>query len=239
MSDDRGPQTLPSESASDQVYALVRGAIASIPVLGALAAETFGILLVSPYQRRLHAWMEQVTTDLRALGERQHLDLATLTRNDTFVSTLIQATQAAVRTGRQEKLRLLRNAILSAAEDTSIDGDLQNIFVRYVDELTPAHFLFLSYLHANEDRLRGTQSYQDLFGSYLASQTLSISQDTFALIINDLTTRALVRFSRGISDFQDIDDPSYLITEDSRNSAMLRVTDIGRQLLDFVSEYGS
>jgi hypothetical protein len=241
MTDEPGDAlTPPTQSAGDYLQALVRGTLGAIPFAGGLAAETFGLLLVTPYQRRSREWMEQVAHDLRAFAERDRIDLEALAQNETFVSTLMQATQAAIRTSKQEKLRLLRNAVLSSSESAAVSADLQGIFVRYVDELTPAHFHLLVYLHANEERLRETQSYPDLLTDYLTTTKTKIPQDDFALALNDLNTRVLVHLSRGMEDFKDVDDPAIrmLASSEVRDKAMLRVTDIGCQFLHFVREHG-
>jgi hypothetical protein len=230
----------PTVASGDRLHAVVRGALGGIPVAGGLAAEVFGLFVVAPYQRRLQHWIETVSDQLRALAERQQLDLALLSSNDVFVSTLLQATQVAVRTHREEKLLLLRRAVLSAADDSPISADNQSTFVRYVDELTPAHFALLGLLLRSEDELRDCNSYQSLLMAFIEGSKINLSPDEFRLLCNDLSVRHLARFSSSMEDSTDAYRPSSIVMRGRQaDEPMLRVTDIGRELIRFVGDLKS
>lgn len=227
----------PAITSGDRLHALVKGALGSVPLAGGVAAELFGIFVVSPYQRRLQIWIEGVAESLRSLDER--LDVVSLANNDTFVSTLMQATQAAVRTHRQEKIQLLQHAVLSAAIGSAVPMDLQSTFVRYIDELTPTHFSLLSFLLKNELKLRDCGAYHILLGLFIEGTKIRVSPDEFRLLCNDLETRLLVRFSSSMEDFTSAYTPSTLLISGRReHEVMLRVTDIGRELVTFVGAHG-
>jgi len=227
----------PATTAGDRIHALVKGTLGSVPLAGGLAAELFGMFVVSPYQRRLQIWIEGVAERLKSLDER--LDVVSLANNETFVSTLIQATQAAVRTHRQEKILLLQHAVLSAATGLPVPADLQSTFVRYVDELTPIHFSLLGFLLEKEHKLRDCGAYHTLLGLFIEKTNLRVSPDEFRLLCNDLEIRLLVRFSSSMEDFTSAYRPStLLISNRLEHEVMLRVTDIGRELVRFVGANG-
>jgi len=237
MSDEeqREPGSPPATSYIDRLHSLMRGTFGSAPIGGGLAAELFGMFVVSPYQRRLQGWFESVADRLKALEGKQEISLAELAENEVFVSTLMQATQAAVRTHREEKIFLLRHAVLAAAVGFPVSADLQSVFIRYVDELTPVHFVLLGFIHDNEDILRQFESYEKLLMEFVIKAGITLSGDEFRLLCSDLSVRLLVRFSSSMGDFTDAYRPSsILLRQRDENEPMLRVTDIGRELVRFV-----
>ena len=226
---------LPTSSSGDRLHAMVRGLLGVVPYAGGLAAEIFGVLVVSPYQRKLQRWIETVADQLRTLEDRHVIDFASLATNDVFVSTLLQATQAAVRTHREEKISLLRSAVLASASDSPVSADQQSTFVRYVDELTPPHFGLLGFICENEVELCSSESYRDLYDKFTHSTGVCLTPDEFRLLCSDLDVRLLVRFSRSMEDSTAAYIPGTLLLRPRReDQPMLRVTDIGRNLVAFV-----
>src|ERR1041385_1961513 len=108
MQDPMSPY-LPAPSEGDKIHALIRGLLGSIPGVGNLSAELFGLLVRVPVERRLQEWIEEVEDSLRSLYRRDSTIEAYL-HSEVFLSVLLAATQAAVRTHRKDKRRLLAAA---------------------------------------------------------------------------------------------------------------------------------
>ena len=70
-----------------------------------------------------------------------------LKENPTFISVMLQASQAALRAHQEEKLTALRNSVLNAAAGVEIDEDLQAIFLNLIDTFTPWHLRVLAVLY--------------------------------------------------------------------------------------------
>jgi hypothetical protein len=227
----------PKSSAGDVAHAVVKAGI-SVATAG-VGGEVFALLIRSPLQRRMQEWADRVEVRLKHLAERDREIVARLSDNDEFVSVFVSATQAAVRTHHEEKLRMLGSAVEHAATGVHLDADLQLLFVRFVDELTPTHFALLSVLAVNPDAIAEIESYEGLRDFFIAQTLIEPSKEEFRLFCNDLGSRVLVRFSDAIEDFGGIAQSELLATEASGRGTKVMVTELGNALLRFVQDEAS
>jgi hypothetical protein len=72
--------------------------------------------------------METVAETIRKLEQEKGVKLEDLQHNESFITTVMQATQMAVRNHEQEKLGALRNAIVNSALPHAPDDSLQQMF---------------------------------------------------------------------------------------------------------------
>ena len=136
--------TPPTETMGDKAHTLTRAGLAAIPYLGGSAAELFQLVLAPPLRKRQQEWMDSVAQGLRELEEKQKCVVDELKDNDAFIDTIMQASQAAVRTANEEKREALKNAVLNAALPNAPDESKQQIFVNFVDQFTVWHLRILS-----------------------------------------------------------------------------------------------
>jgi hypothetical protein len=107
---------VPASGKGDVAQEIVKAAISAAPLVGGPAAEIFGMVIAPPLQRRQAAWMDEVAEGLKQLeGKVEGFKIENLKENEQFVSTVLAATQAAIRTHQQEKREALRNAVLNVA----------------------------------------------------------------------------------------------------------------------------
>jgi hypothetical protein len=78
-------------------------------------------------------------------GKVEGFHVEDLAQNEAFVSTVLDASQAAIRNHQQEKLEALWNAVLNVAIGRAPDEDVQLMFVNLVDSLTPWHVRILRF----------------------------------------------------------------------------------------------
>ena len=133
----------PRPSAVDVLHTALRAALGSVPVVGAAAVELFALVVATPLEKRRHRWMEEVATRLVELGQKGCLRVEELGSNDAFLDSVMQATQAALRTNQGEKLRALRNAVLHTALGAGPNEIYQQIFLNFVDSFTASHLRML------------------------------------------------------------------------------------------------
>lgn len=195
--------SIPNSASVDKAHALVRGLVASTPFVGGFAAEVFNLLFVPPFQKRLELWMNMVAADLEELSSSSLISLENLGHDERFITTMIQCTQVAIRHHHQEKLSLLRNAVFNTAQQKYVKDDFESTFIQYIDELTPNHFAFLSFLWNEELNLQKVKSYENLLQQFLVSYNISVNREVFRLLCSDLNSRFLVRFSESIEDFDE------------------------------------
>lgn len=136
---------VPEATLEDQLHTLAKAGIASIPGVGAAASELFTVILTPPLEKRRVEWMNDVAERLKELEERGELNLEDLQGNETFITTVMQASQAAVRNHQSEKREALRNAVLNAALPHAPEESLQQYFVTLIDTFTVEHIRLLDF----------------------------------------------------------------------------------------------
>jgi hypothetical protein len=135
---------VPTGSKGDVAQEIVKAAISAAPLVGGPAAEIFGMVIAPPLQRRQAAWMEEIAEGLKQLeGKVEGFKIENLKENEQFVSTVLAATQAAIRTHQQEKREALRNAVLNVAVGSGLDQDAEAIFLSLIDRYTAWHLRIL------------------------------------------------------------------------------------------------
>jgi hypothetical protein len=138
---------VPKSSKGDVAHALVKAGLSTLPVVGGPAVELFQYLVQPPLERRRHEWMTQIGEKLREL-EAQGLKLEELQQNEQFISAVMQASTAALRTHKQEKLAALRNAILHIATGQGPEETIQHLLLTFIDEFSEMHLRVLTFARA-------------------------------------------------------------------------------------------
>jgi len=133
----------PEATLEDRLHTLAKAGIASIPVIGAAASELFTVILAPPLEKRRVEWMNDVAEHLKELEQRGELKLENLQDNEIFITTVMQASQAAIRNHQSEKREALRNAVLNAALPHAPEESIQQLFINQVDTFTVWHMRIL------------------------------------------------------------------------------------------------
>jgi len=222
----------PTPTHGDNTHTAVKVVLSAIPVLGGSAAELFDHVMTSPLARRREEWMKLVCDRLNNLD---NIDYATLVNNEEFVSAMIEATIAAIKTANNNKRNLLKNAIAKGAQDIFPKNDWSIVFIRYVDELTYEHVLLLSAMCETPENLTHVKSYGDLFNGYSHCLGGKVEQDYFKYLCSDLSNKGLIRVSADINDFGDVYEASSLLIEDTDDSLpRVKITEMGAAFIDWV-----
>jgi hypothetical protein len=223
---------VPRESAGDHLHTLARAGLSAVPVIGGPAVELFQMLIVPPLRKRQQEWMESVAVKLLELEEEQQCVVEELRNNDTFIDTMMQATQAAIRTANQDKREALRNAVLNAALPNSLDETHQQLFIGLIETFTGWHLRMLA-LFENPIKWftdRGKQPPRwEIAGSLstvlaAAFPELVSERELYELVGNDLFQRGLIRTAK----FQ------IVMTCDGAMSK--NTTQLGEEFLTFITE---
>ncbi len=139
---------LPEAQAIDTWFTIFRASAAGIPLVGGSITELWNGFFCSPLAKRREAWLRGLAIAVVELQKAvPNLSLESLQQNETFISAVLGASSIAMRNHREEKLNALRNAAISSVLHPDIDEDLQAMFMRYVDELTPWHLRILGAFH--------------------------------------------------------------------------------------------
>lgn len=141
------PIEMPESSKGDATHVLVKAGLSVIPVVGGPAVELFQYLIQRPLERRRTEWMTQIGEKLSEL-EKHGLKLKELQKNEEFISAVVQASTAALRTHKQEKLTALRNAVLHIATGQRPEETIQHLLLSVIDEFSEVHLRVLKFARA-------------------------------------------------------------------------------------------
>jgi len=119
----------PKPTTRDLLHTSLKAAISTAPFVGAPAAEFFSHFITPPLTKRQERWMIKVYESLIILAEKvESCSPENLSQNEVFITTLMGASQIAIRNHQQEKLEALRNTVLNSAQPDSLDEDIQSIY---------------------------------------------------------------------------------------------------------------
>lgn len=135
---------VPKPTAGDKVHALTKAGLSMIPVVGGPAVELFQNLVQPPLERRRKEWMEQIGEKLLSL-EQNGLNLNDLQGNEQFMTAVMQASNAALRTHKAEKLAALRNAVINVASGQGPEETIQHLLLSFIDEFSEMHLRLLAF----------------------------------------------------------------------------------------------
>lgn len=230
--------SLPENESGDRLHSLVKAGVGSIPWVGSAASEIFSALLVPPLTKRRNEWMEEVATGLQILEKNQQVILENLNDDEAFTTLLLQASDAAMRNHQAEKIEKLRNAVLNSATDIDIKEDLQMLFVRFINELSISHLVLLGFMHNNEQAIKDAREYEEIYSEFnKLNASKEIGREEFQLLCNDLNSKLLIKISPTVNGFDDIDGAAIVTTGGGDGvKPTVKVTDIGKQFLTFISE---
>ncbi len=180
---------------------MARGVLSGIPLAGGLASEIFNLVIAPPLTKRRDEWMESIARGLKELEENiGGFKIKELSKNESFLTTLMHSTHLALRNHQKEKLEALRNAVLNSALPNATEEDMQILFINFIDELTLWH---LRVLWAYND-IKNWVAKRNIKLPSLSDDVIlverdiienifpALNRDFYMLIYNDLTNKALI-----------------------------------------------
>jgi len=220
----------PLATRGDLLHAIARAGLGAIPVLGSAATELFTAIIAPPLETRRVEWMNDIADHLQQLEDRGELKLEELQQNEAFITTVMQASQAAIRNHQSEKRDALRNAVLNSALPHGPEESLQQLFINQIDTFTVWHIRLLDLFRdprfwfknkaVTPPTFNLSSSLEQLINcAWPESQNRS---DFFDVIVGELKTKGL--YTGGV-----------LNTMMSANGAYeKRTTEMGDQFLAFI-----
>jgi len=133
-------------SKGDIAYTTAKAGLSLIPILGGVATELFSSIIAPPISKRRDEWLVRIANGLQELQNKlPEFDISLLSQNEIFITTVMHATQTAIKNHHVEKLEALKNAVLNSAVGIKLDENIQLIFLNYIDSLTPWHLRILQF----------------------------------------------------------------------------------------------
>jgi hypothetical protein len=175
-----GREAFPERRGKDHLRNAIEAGVASVPVLGGAGAELLNFYLPAAMEQRRERWFKMLDERLAEV-EDQVLD------DEAFQTIVLRATKAAFGTHLDEKLRLLANAVRSAADIVGRGDDdfMATRLLGWVDELEPLHFRILGAIR-NDHGWGGQVQWRDVL------DRIPVEDDVWYEALEDLTSRRLV-----------------------------------------------
>jgi len=112
--------------------------------------ELLNAIIMPPIEKRRTEWIKKIAEDVEVLKEKmEEFNPTKLSENESFVTTVLNATSFAMKTHQKEKLDALRNSIMNSALPNAPEDDLQSIYLNLVDAFTPLHIEFLEFFNTS------------------------------------------------------------------------------------------
>jgi len=217
-------------TVGDIAHSLAKGGLGTIPVIGSLATEIFGLIVTPPLERRRAEWMNEIAEKLKVLEENKTIDFQELQNNEQFIDVVLQATTLALKTSEREKIKAFQNAVLNTASGESPDKTISQIFLNQLDSFTTWHIKILKFIDSPRLWFQSTNKTPP---NYMSGSISSVITEAFPelksqdelldLIWNDLHTAGFHRTS-GIKT---------MMTGDGVLSE--RTTTFGKQFIEFIT----
>lgn len=200
--------------------------VAAVPFVGGPLQTLIGAVLTPSIDKRRDQWLQEVDLLLRRIqGVLGSLDR--LRDDDLFVTAVVEATRIALGTHLEEKIELLRNSLLNLALDPERDDFMAMRLLRFVEELSPEHFVYLEWAcdpDAYRLRVPPARPLTPHVRYELFEEDLGLSAQVLRIVYSDLESRGLAQHTMNTNM---LDNPH--LTEQPPP-----IAELGRQLLHFV-----
>ncbi len=222
---------VPKKTKGDVGHPLAKAGLSAIPIIGGSAAELFGSLIVPPLEKRRDEWIKSIADGLTDLEEKvEGFEIGKLKDNPIFVTTVLQATQVALRSHQEEKLKALRNAILNTAAGNAPSDDLQLMFLNFIDAFTPWHLRILTFF---QDPKGYSLSRNIKTQDYRAGDTATLLVRNFPEL--DLRRSFLEQVIKDLDMRGVMDGGGFHATSSVTEMFQKRTTELGDKFIAFIS----
>jgi hypothetical protein len=223
-------EPFPDAELRDRVRTAVEIGLSAVPVLGSPLQLFVEAVLVPAVEKRRDRWLEKLREVVLKLQESvENFDMADLAKDEAFVSAVGSASRIAMGTHLEEKLNLLKNSLVNMALDTNRDDFLDLQFFRYIDDLSPEHFIVLTYgQHPGAwfDARGITRPNFSISGhrNLIMQADLPVSGAALDIVLRDLADRGLANID------------GFDVTASAATVWGGWATELGNELLRFVAE---
>jgi hypothetical protein len=192
--DKRKSKRLDHVHTTGKVATAVAGTIVSsiigVPGLGAMGSELYSTVLKPPLTKRTEEHFISIEERLMKLEkEIDGFRIQNLSAKPIFISVFMQAYQIALRNHQEEKLEVLRNAVINVAKPEFPENDIYMMFINWIDTFTPWHIRILHFLDETKGAVAG-QLVETVCNNF---SELSDERAFASQIIKELKDRGLIK----------------------------------------------
>ena len=216
--------------AKDVAHSIVKGGLGTIPIIGSLATEIFGLIVTPPLEKRRAEWMNEVAEKLKELEENKTINFEELQKNDQFIDVVLQATTLALKTSEKEKIKAFQNAVLNTASGQSPDQTKSQIFLNQLDGFTTWHIRILVFI--DSPRLWFQQANRNP-PNFMAGSISSLIKDAYPELKNQDDLLNLIWNDLSNAGFHNTSGVKTTMSGDGALSE--RTTSLGKQFIQYIT----
>ena len=151
----------PEKETKDYAYGATKAGLSAIPLIGGSLTAIFETIFSSPIDKRKEEWLTMLVETVNELCEKvEGLTPEKLSNNPEFISIYLQASNIAIRTHNEEKLKALNAAVKNSVLQKDLDESKKMIFLRLIDQMTPFHIKVFHFLSFTEQYVKELDSRQ-------------------------------------------------------------------------------
>jgi hypothetical protein len=184
----------PEAEAGDRIVATANALAGLLPYHADAVVGLVTSWLGPPIEKRRERWCKMLADVVQELCDRfRGFDPKKLMENEAFVSAVIESGRIATGTHQREKRAILRNALVRIGNGDGPDDDLQQVYFRMIDALTPLHVQILYLIWTGASRMPQF-SMERTYAPLLREQFPELLSNTELLghIMRDLTDFHLI-----------------------------------------------
>lgn len=133
------------QTGADVAMAATKAIAGAVPILGPLFNEALELGFGDLLHRRQKNWQDRVTKAVNDLIAKE-ISIASLAKDEYFLTVVASLTRTAHLTLRNEKMELLGSVVYTAGTGKHVDDLLRSTFLQLVDRYTPEHVALLKEL---------------------------------------------------------------------------------------------
>ncbi len=195
--------------------------LSAIPVGGTLITETWNVIKSHSLAKRNSEWQKTVEEKLAVLD----VSLEEIGNNELFTTTIVQATEQALKTSSEKKRECLANAVINSL-NMDVEESIILIYLDMIARYSELHIIILSYFFnpisygVDKSKYYMGSPKQPLFDTF---PKLRSKESIVDRIVKDLYNDGVMAS----------DDLNVMMTSDGMVAS--RTTELGKQLIDFIS----
>lgn len=159
-----------------------------------------------------------------------------LAEDPEFVTALLKATSAALATHQKKKVELLRNFVVAVGAKAISDEELQQAFLRLIEDLSVGHIEVLLFLEKDYNIILNEEKLEVVFERYSHKHQGKLDRMAFRWILADLASRMVVHLG-DIEDMDEFSSQQVSITTNGSKVRPLQITKLGHQFLKLIQDY--
>lgn len=202
----------------DTIEIVSKTALSAIPIGGALATSVYDVVKGNCLAKRREMWESTIEERITKIEGA----LEDIGNNESFTTALIKATELAMRTASQEKMKYLANAVVNSFK-LNLEEEKLIIFMDLLDKYTISHIRSLHFFYnpkefSNSSYVSGSPT-TILFQAYP-----ELDNEMFKKVYNDLYNDGMVNLKT----------ENLNITMTENGMFAKRTTQLGEEFLRFI-----